>query len=212
VPFEHLYTGLRKKCFPAFAFLTGKAAGQIVDEAPRMTWPFKTGGRRFVVRLARWLKVVGIVSLVGAGLAFPLTAAAAPGSVGHTVTVTEHQNGSFDDPEATNPCTGEPGVAHFDGNLVNHVTYFPASDEVWSTFTETGKVSVTFGALTYTGHATAWGNFNLNERNQNQTFTLSIHASAPDGSSIIGHETAHFTLNANGEVTVEFDKISFDCA
>jgi hypothetical protein len=28
-------------------------------------------------------------------------------------------------------------------NAVEHVTYFPGSDEVWATLTETGKVTVT---------------------------------------------------------------------
>lgn len=136
---------------------------------------------------------------------------AAAGGSGHTVTITENQHGTFDDPNAVNPCTGEPGVATFDGNSVEHITYFPASDEVWSTFTETGKVTATFSGVTYTGHATAWGNFNLNEKNSNNTFTLSIRAYAPDGSSIVGHEVTHFALNANGVVTVDFDKPSWTC-
>ena len=137
---------------------------------------------------------------------------AAPGGTGHTVTMTEHQHGTFTDTAATNPCTGEPGVATFDGNSVDHVTYFPAGDEVWATFTETGKVSSTWAGVTYTGHATAWGNFNMNEKNSNSTFTLTIRVSAPDGSSIVGHETTHLALNANGEVTVSFDKVNFTCS
>jgi hypothetical protein len=147
--------------------------------------------------------------------AFGLTSApalAAAGGTGHTVTMTEHQHGTFTDTEATNPCTGAPGVATFDGNSVEHVTFFPAGDEVWATFTETGKVTVTWDGVTYTGHATAWGNFNLNERNSNSTFTLSIRLFAPDGSSVVGHEVTHFALNANGVVTVDFDKPSFTCA
>jgi len=72
---------------------------------------------------------------------------------------------------------GRPGCATFDGNSVEHVTYFPAGDEVWSTFTETGKVTVHVGRVTYTGHVTAWGNFNMNEKNSNTTFTVSIISS-----------------------------------
>ncbi len=148
----------------------------------------------------------GVLGLVGA------PALADAGGTGHTVTMTENQHGTFTDDQATNPCTGAPGVATFDGNSVDHVTYFPASDEVWATFTETGKVSGTWSGVTYTGHATAWGNFNMNEQNSNSTFTLSIRVFAPDGSSIVGHEVTHFGLNANGVVTAAFDKPSWTCS
>jgi hypothetical protein len=149
---------------------------------------------------------VAACGLVGA----PVFAAA--GGTGHTVTITEHQHGTFQDDQATNPCTGAPGVATFDGNAVEHVTFFPGGDEVWATFTETGKVTVTWDGVTYSGHATAWGNFNLNEQNTNATFTLSIRVFADDGSSVVGHDVAHFAVNANGEVTVAFDKLSFTCS
>ena len=141
----------------------------------------------------------------------PAPALAAAGGTGHTVTMTEHQHGTFTDDGATNPCTGAPGVATFIGNSVEHVTFFPAGDEVWSTFTETGKVTVTWDGVTYTGHATAWGNFNMNEKNSNETFTLTIRVFAPDGSSVTGHEVSHMTLNAGGVITVNFDKLNFTC-
>ncbi len=56
------------------------------------------------------------------------------------------------------------------------------------------------------------GNFNLNERNSNTTFTLTIRVFAPDGSSVVGHEVTHFALNANGVITVNFDKPSWTCS
>ena len=74
--------------------------------------------------LVHWL-MIG----VGAAAAILLTggqAMAAAGGTGHTVTMTEHQHGTFTDDQATNPCTGAPGVATFDGNSVEHVTFFPA--------------------------------------------------------------------------------------
>ena len=160
------------------------------------------------------LMVGGLVVGVGVAAA-ALTggaALAATGGSGHTVTMTEQQHGTFEEPEATNPCTGAAGVAIFDGNAVEHVTYFPGSDEVWATFTETGKVTATWSGVTYTGHATAWGNFNLNERNSNTTFTLTLRVFAPDGSSVVGHEVTHFALNANGVITVNFDKPSWTCS
>ena len=161
---------------------------------------------RSIVRGASAGLLAGALALA-AGPAF-----AATGGTGHTVTMTETQHGTFTEPGATNPCTGAPGVAVFDGNAVDHVTYFPAGDEVWATFTETGKVTVVWDGVTYSGHATAWGNFNMNERNSNSTFTLTIRVYAADGSSVLGHEVTHFGLNANGQVTASFDKVNFVCA
>ena len=136
---------------------------------------------------------------------------------GQTVTQTDHVHGLFYEPNATNPCTGNTfnggQGALFDGNLVNHVTFFTNSDEVWATFTETGAVTATddITGVSYSGHATAWGNFNMNERNQNTAFTLTIHLGGSDGSSITVHETTVFVMNANGQVTVNFDKMSLTC-
>jgi hypothetical protein len=95
---------------------------------------------------------------------------------------------------------------------VNHVTFFPAGDEVWATFTETGKVTLTdSNGVTYTGHLTAWGNFNMNEKNANNSFTLTVMLAGSDGSSITAHEVQHFALNANGVVTVNFDRMTLSC-
>ena len=153
--------------------------------------------------------------------AFSAVVIAAPASAaspnGQTVSETDHMHGTFYEPEATNPCTGDTfnggQGALFDGNLVNHVTYFTNSDEVWATFTETGAVTATDDGtgVTYSGHATAWGNFNMNERNQNSEFTFSIHITGSDGSSITGHETTVFAMNANGQITVNFDKMKLSC-
>jgi hypothetical protein len=148
-----------------------------------------------------------------------LVAFATPASAANhtTVTETDHVHGVFTEPEFTaNPCTGS-AITSFDafGNVVEHITYFLEDGqmtEVWATFTETGKVTITDAAgVTYTGHFTVWGNFNLNERNTNNTFTLTIKLTGSDGSTISAHETQHFALNANGVVTVDFDKMSLTC-
>jgi hypothetical protein len=65
--------------------------------------------------------------------------------------------------------------------------------------------------VTYTGHLTNWGNFNLNEQNTNNTFMLTIRLTGSDGSSITAHEVQHFALNANGVVTVNFDRMTLTC-
>jgi hypothetical protein len=159
-------------------------------------------------------QLLTVAALAAAALALAATASAA----NHiTVTETDHIHGAFTEPEFdVNPCTGA-AITSFDadGNVVAHVTYFLKDGEpteVWATFTETGKLTLTdANNVTYTGHFTAWGNFNLNERNTNNTFTLTFRASGSDGSSLIVHESAHFATNANGQVTVSFDRLSLDC-
>lgn len=166
------------------------------------------GERR--VDLKRLLAAV----VVAAALALAATASAANHT---TVTETDHIHGAFTEPQFdVNPCTGAT-ITSFDayGNVVAHVTYFLEDGqptEVWATFTETGKVTLTdANDVTYTGHFTVWGNFNLNERNTNNTVTLTFRASGSDGSSLIAHETQHFAMNANARVTVSFDRLSLDC-
>lgn len=159
--------------------------------------------------------LVGLAVAVSAILVVAPAFAGSPN--GQTVTQTDHIHGTFNEPSAMNPCTGDTfnggqGI-QFTGNLVNHVTFFTNSDELWATFTETGAILGTDDGtgVTYSGHATAWGNFNMNERNGNSTFTLTIHATGSDGSSITAHETTVFATNANGNVTVNFDKVNLTC-
>lgn len=154
---------------------------------------------------------IAVAAVVGTAPAF----AGSPN--GQTVTETDNVHGTFYEPQATNPCNGDTfnngrGI-QFTGNAVSHVTFFTNSDEVWATFTETGSTQGTDDGtgVTYSGHATAWGNFNMNERNGNSAFTLTIHLAGSDGSSITAHETTVFATNANGDVTVNFDKFSLTC-
>ena len=168
----------------------------------------KCGGRK----LRRALLVAGVVS-VGALLA-PAAALAAPGGTGHTVTMTEVTHGVFDAGlTGPNPCTGASIVSvDASGTVVNHVTFFPASDEAWATFTETGKITILdSNNVTYAGHLTDWGNFNLNEKNSNNSFTLTLMLKGSDGSTITAHEVQHFALNANGVVTISFDRPTLTC-
>lgn len=163
------------------------------------------------------MKRAALVAVLAIAALFMTASAFAGSPNGQTVTETDHAHGSFYEPNATNPCNGDTfnggQGALFDGNLVNHVTSFTNSDEVWATFTETGSVTATDDGtgVTYTGHATVWGNFNMNERNGNSAFTLTIHLTGSDGSSITAHETTVFATNANGGVTVNFDKMSLSC-
>jgi hypothetical protein len=155
--------------------------------------------------LACFVLVIAAVVAVG-------TATAAPGGTGHTVTQTDNFHGVQTNTDV-NPCTGNAIDLTQTSNIVQHVTYFPGGDEVWGTFTEEDKVTgVDEGTgVVYTGHSTEWGNFNVNERNANDTFTASIHVTGSDGSSITYHEVAHESWDANGNLTVQFDKPSLTC-
>ena len=67
-----------------------------------------------------------------------------------------------------------------------------------------------FGPV-YSGRATAWFNFNLNDRNANSTSTLTIHATAPGGAQMTGHEVMHFSLASGFVPVVSFDKATWTC-
>jgi hypothetical protein len=163
---------------------------------------------RYLTVLLRLL--LGLLLLSGVAAT---SAVAAPGGTGHTVTMTTTTK-TTNPINDVNPCApADPIVGVSQDNMVEHVTFFPAGDEVWATFTDTAKVTVTdqVTGVVYTGHATFWGNFNLNERNSNSTFTQTIAVKGSDGSTIHVHETAHFTLNANGVTTVSFDTLTVTC-
>jgi hypothetical protein len=166
-----------------------------------------TGGRA-----RRAILAVGVVGL--AVLLAPAAAGAAPGGTGHTVSFTDHIHGAFTEPAFdTNPCTGA-AITSFDadGNVVAHVTFFPAGEEIWATFTETGKVTIVDSDnVTYTGHFAAWGNFNVNEKNSNSVFTVSITLVGSNSTTLTAHEVVVFALNANGVATVDFDTFRLTC-
>jgi hypothetical protein len=165
-----------------------------------------------------------VVAAVTAGVAAvgvqAVPARAAPGGTGHTVTQTEHQHGTWTETDDNDFCTGELISPTITGNSVEHVTYFPAGDEVWGTFTTEGVGSFVQPStgLTFSGRVTVWGNFNVNEKNSNNTFTATFTLSAVDGSGVthleVGHEVAHIGFNAVDPINpiVTFDRLSVTCS
>lgn len=146
-------------------------------------------------------------------------AAAAAGGTGHTVSITEHQHGTWVEPGDTDFCTGEDVTPTITGNEVFHVTYFPGGDEVWGTFTEEGTASFVQEStgLTYSGRVTVWGNFNVNEKNANNTFTATFRltATGSDGTvhQEVGHQVFHIGWNAvSEEPVVSFEKMNMTCS
>jgi hypothetical protein len=80
---------------------------------------------------------------------------------------------------------------------------------ITGTFTGTVTVVPQDPSLpTFTGHFATWFGENSNQKTFNDTDTFTVILTGSDGSTLKFHETAHITVNANGEVTVEFDKPS----
>lgn len=160
-------------------------------------------------------------ALAAGGLAVAgLGAAPAMADAGHTVSTTTVQHGTFTVPDATDFCTGEAILPTFTGTDLFHVTYFPASDEVWGTFTTTGTGSYVQSStgLTFSGRVTVWGNFNVNERNQNDTFTAAFSLTAVDSSGAThterGHVVEHVAYNAADPASpiVSFSNFTGTCS
>jgi hypothetical protein len=164
-------------------------------------------------------RILGVACLAaGATMALPASAAmAAAGGNGHTVTETVHQHGTWTEDGDTDFCTGAEISPIITGNEVEHVTFFPGGDEVWGTFTEEGTATAQVGDLVYSGRITVWGNFNVNERNANNTFTATVKLSATDENGVVhtevGHQVSHVSWNAvDQEPVVSFDKMYFTCS
>jgi hypothetical protein len=160
-------------------------------------------------------------------LLFGSTASALASGGTHTQSFTEHFHGTLTNElneqmaeergeeyePPINPCTENELQVVEQTNLVSHITFFPASDELWATFTQTSRVTATDTGtgVVYTGHSTFWGGFNVNRQNENSTFTGSIHVRGTDGSPISFHEVDHFTLVPGGKLAVEFEKPHLTC-
>jgi hypothetical protein len=167
-----------------------------------------------------------LAALIAALMLGPASTALASGGA-HTQSFTENFHGTLTNElneqlakergeeyePPVNPCTGKELQVLESTNLVNHITFFPAGDEVWATFTQTSRVSATEegSSVTYSGHTTFWGNFNVNRQNENSTFTGTIQLKGSDGSTISYHQVDHFTLLPGGKVAVEFEKPRLTC-
>jgi hypothetical protein len=134
----------------------------------------------------------------------------ADGNGAQTFTQTFHNaTDTFAQP---NPCTGDPGTVSITYNGVMHFTINKAGD-LWATGTETGGFVFTPdpqlapNAPSYTGHFTTWFGVSDNNRNGVDHSTFSLHGVGSDGSTLAFHETQHFSINANGDITVAFDKV-----
>ena len=153
------------------------------------------------LRLLPWL-----TGLALAGALLAPTAALAT----ETQTIHTSDTDSFAD---VNPCSGVAGTTTINFNDVFHIT---ALDNGTSHVTGTTAGTIRFvpndsRQPTYTGHFASWFGENVNSRNFAATATFNLVLKGSDGSRLKEHALFHFTVNANGTVTSEFEVDEFTC-
>jgi hypothetical protein len=141
-----------------------------------------------------------------------LIVAAPAASAASPVVETIHFGGTFSQADA-NPCTGAAGTFTVTFKGVAHTTTNP-DGTLHHTATVNGDVAFTPddpAQPSYTGKFTAWDGQN----GTRQTITLSAafhdRLAGSDGSTIYDRGVVHMTLNANGTVTVDFDRFVLQC-
>jgi len=162
-------------------------------------------------RLVRGACLAAVVGLVMTGAAL-----ADAGGQG-TVTMTQHaRNVPFFSAAVTNPCTGATGtLSTVSANEVFHVTFFTSGDEFWVTGTDEGTATFTPDdptGISASGHFASWFGESSNNKNDVQHNVFNLTLANTDGSHVIVHEPVHLSTNANGVVTVNFDKPTMTCA
>ena len=93
-------------------------------------------------------------------------------------------------------------------NGVFHITINKAGDS-WDTSTMTGPFTLVPddpSIPTYTGHTTAWFGDSFNNQNLVMHFTINAHATAPNAPPFDFHEVGHFSVSADTNPPVVFDK------
>lgn len=146
-----------------------------------------------------------LVGLMAAGLLL----IGAPALAQPPVTTTTVEKNLVDTFEDVIPSCEEGGPLYSittTGNLIEHETVFE-DGRVHATFTQTGTVvaePLEAGLPSYTGRFTVWGGFNQNGKTVNGTFTLTVHLTGSDGSTVRIHQTDHFNTQPDGSVNEFF--------
>src|SRR5919204_6807743 len=112
-------------------------------------------------------------------------------------------------PGSVEACTGDVGTLTLAFNFVFHVTANAAGGEE-ATRVITGSVLFVPddpSLPTYTGHFTLLFGNEINFQNDLEQKVSNIEAIGSDGSHLKEHQNVQLTTNANGVVTVSFDKM-----
>ena len=155
------------------------------------------------------LRKFGICVSLIAALGLATFASTASAQANEAQTITQVGNGVQIMP-TPNPCTRVPGTLTVTFKDIFHLT-------VNATGGEEATLAITGSALfvpddpnqpTYTGRFTLLFGHEINLQNEVERKTSNIEAVGSDGSRLNFHENADVTMNANGVVTVSFDKLS----
>jgi len=142
-------------------------------------------------------------------------ALAAPGGRGTETSTQQFRDLPLFSQAITNPCTGEPGVLDAIAHTgVFHTTSFAVGTGFWLTTTAQGTVTFTPSdpsGVSASGHFTEWHGVSINNRNEASTTTSTFQLWGTDGSHIAVHEVIHFSINAIGTVTADFDNVGVRC-
>jgi hypothetical protein len=151
-------------------------------------------------RKTRFVSLGILVALVGLA---PSMAVAAPPTT-ETITYAEQRT------DMDVVCSGAIVPIELDLRGVIHITEFD-DGRFHFTITETGTFTTVDAGVTYTGRFTFWAGENSNTKSFNGTFTFSARGKGDDGSRLLLQGVGHFSVNANGEVTREFERFTVTC-
>jgi hypothetical protein len=98
---------------------------------------------------------------------------------------------------------------HIVGKSIVHITQTDSSFHITGTFT--GRFEFTEDGETFSGRFTQWFGENSNSRSFNGTFTFSATGRSDQGTKARFNAVAHITINANGDLTVEFERLKGGC-
>jgi len=157
------------------------------------------------------------LSAVALAAAFLFALQMGSAAAGKPVIFTDHEHKATDTFHDVIPCLdgGAPATITTTENGVVHLTAagLDANGDPIPPYHITGTFTGTVVAVpddpslpTYTGHFTTWFGENSNAKSFVDTDTFTVIAHGSDGSIIKFHDTFHVTVNAQGQVTVEFDK------
>jgi hypothetical protein len=107
-------------------------------------------------------------------------------------------------------CSGAVVPVHVTGRSIFHITEFD-DGRYHLTVTEVGRFTTTDAGVTYTGRFKNTFGENSNSKSFNGTFTFSATGKGSDGSRLRLKAVAHFTVNARGDVTTEFERFRTVC-
>jgi len=140
-----------------------------------------------------------------AALALAGTAAGSGRPVVNDTTVTKDVSDTYLD---VNPCTGGPAIWTSVAHGVFHVTAFAdGTVHVRATFNSRFTVdTIDPSEADFSGHAEDGFSFSGDGGTAVGTSTFTPILKGTDGSKLMFHYTLHFTANASGDVTVEFDR------